>query len=60
MAEPFDVALMREMMARQAADADRIVMLCDAVKGQAEEIAKLRAQVKTLQVEPALPSNPPA
>jgi len=50
--ESFDVALMREMMERQQADAGRIVALCDAVKGQAEEIVKLRAQVKTLEAIP--------
>lgn len=43
--QEFDVGLMREMMARQQADAGRIVMLCDALENTAKENSKLRAQL---------------
>ncbi len=40
----FDVALMREMMARQSADANRIVMLCDALEKTARELEAMKKE----------------
>lgn len=51
--ESFDVGLMSEMMARQEADARRIVMLCDVVSKQALELREWKAKA------PKSPEGPP-
>lgn len=51
--DPFDVALLAEMSARQEKDAARIVALCKA-------LSRAMAELETLKAEKAAPAAPAA
>ncbi len=53
-----DVALLRDYAARQAADANAIVNLCDALQAKEKELQTMRAAVA--KAAPSMPAAPKA